>query len=128
MLSYRKIQVDRPHLRTKGQGRSKEVEIPAYTAMQDQSPHRERMLDAMLRGVSTRTYKDMIWQMADTFEVPKFSVSRQTFEASEAELDALLSCRFDDQNILIVYIDGAVFGELTMIDAVGVDVRVTSMC
>ena len=123
MLSDRKIQVERPRLRTKGQGRSKEVEIPAYTAMQDQSPLGKRMLDTLLRGVSTRNYKDVIPQIAETFGVSKSSVSRQTIEASEAELEALLSRRFDDQKILIVYIDGVVFGEHTMIGAVGVDVK-----
>ena len=123
MLSDRKIQVERPRLRTKGQGRSKEVEIPAYAAMQDQSPLGKRMLDTLLCGVSTRNYKDMIPQMAETFGVSKSSVSRQTIEASEAELEALLSRRFDDQKILIVYIDGVVFGEHTMIGAVGVDVK-----
>ena len=123
MLSDRKIQVERPRLRTKGQGRSKEVEIPAYTAMQDQSPLGKRMLDTLLCGVSTRNYKDVIPQIAETFGVSKSSVSRQTIEASEAELEALLSRRFDDQKILIVYIDGVVFGEHTMIGAVGVDVK-----
>ena len=123
MLSDRKIQVERPRLRTKGQGHSKEVEIPAYTAMQDQSPLGEHMLDTLLRGVSTRNYKDVIPQMAETVGVSKSSVSRQAIEASEAELEALLSRRFDELKILIVYIDGVVFGEHTMIGAVGVDVK-----
>ena len=123
MLSDRKLQVERPRLRTKGQGRSKEVEIPAYTAMQDQSPLGERMLDTLLRGVSTRNYKDVIPEMAETVGVSKSSVSRQAIEASEAELEALLSRRFDELKILVVYIDGVVFGEHTMIGAVGVDVE-----
>ena len=54
-------------------------------------------------------------------EVSKSSVSRQAIEASEAELEALLSRRFDDLKLLIIYIDGVVFGDHTMIGAVGVD-------
>jgi hypothetical protein len=77
MLSDRKLQVVRPRLRTKGRGRSREVEIPAYTAMQEKSPLGERMLDTLLRGVSTRNYKDVIPQMAETVGVSKSSVSRQ---------------------------------------------------
>ena len=121
MLSDRKLQVERPRLRTKGRGRTKEVEIPAYTAMQDQSPLGEHMLDTLLRGVSTRNYKEVIPQMAETIGVSKSSVSRQAIEASEAELEALLSRRFDDLKLLIIYMDGVVFGEHTMIGAVGVD-------
>jgi putative transposase len=122
MLSDRKLQVERPRLRRKGRG-GKEVEIPAYTAMQNQSPLGERMLDTLLRGVSTRNYKDVIPQMAETVGVSKSSVSRAAIEASEAELEALLSRRFDDLKLLIIYIDGVVFGEHTMIGAVGVDVE-----
>jgi transposase-like protein len=53
--------------------------------------------------------------------VSKSSVSRQAIEASEAELEALLSRRFDDLKLLIIYMDGVVFGDHTMIGAVGVD-------
>jgi transposase-like protein len=123
MLSDRKIQVERPRLRTKGRGRSKEVEIPAYTAMQNQPPLGERVLDTLLRGVSTRNYKDVIPQMSETVGVRKSAVSRHMIEASEAELEALLSRRFDKVKLLIIYIDGVVFGEHTMIGAVGVDAQ-----
>jgi transposase-like protein len=121
MLSDRKLQVERPRLRTKGRGRTKEVEIPAYTAMQDQSPLGEHMLDTLLHGVSTRNYREVIPQMAETVGVSKSSVSRQSIEASEAELEALLNRRFDGLKLLIIYMDGVVFGEHTMIGAVGVD-------
>jgi len=66
MLSDRKLKMGRPRLRSKG--RSQEVEIPAYTAMHDQSPLGERMLDSLLRGVYTRNYKDVIPQMAETVQ------------------------------------------------------------
>jgi transposase-like protein len=120
MLSDRKIQVQHPRLRRKGRG-GKEVEVPAYTAMQTPSALGERMLDTLLRGVSTRNYKDVIPEMAQTIGVSKSSVSRRAVEASEAELEALLGRRFDELKILIIYIDGVVFGEHTMIGAVGVD-------
>jgi len=57
MLSDRKLQVERPRLRTKGLGRTKEVEIPAYTAMQDQSPLGAHMLDTLLHGVPRATIR-----------------------------------------------------------------------
>jgi len=120
MLSDRKIQVERPRLRRQGRG-GKEIEIPAYTAMQSHSPLGARMLDTLLCGVSTRNYKDVIPQMAETVGVSKSAVSRAAIEASEAEFAALLSRRFDDVKLLIIYIDGVVFGEHTMIGAVGVD-------
>src|SRR5581483_2646435 len=49
----RKRRVNKPRLRTKGEN-SKEVEIPAYTAMQQSERLSDRMMEIMLSGVSTR--------------------------------------------------------------------------
>jgi transposase-like protein len=121
MLSDRKLAVQRPRLRKKGAGAGKEVEIPAYQAMQDQPRLGARMLDILMRGVSTRQYRGVIPEMADTVGVSKSSVSRQMIEASEAEVEGLLGRRFDDVPLLIIYIDGMEFGDHVMIGAVGVD-------
>ena len=121
LLSDRKLAVKRPRLRQKGRGPGKEVEVPAYQAMQDQPRLGARMLDILMRGVSTRQYRGVIPEMADTVGVSKSSVSRQMIEASEAEVAALLGRRFEDVNLLIIYIDGMEFGDHVMIGAVGVD-------
>jgi len=114
------LEVQRPRLRTKGP-RSQEVEVPAYAAMQKPAQMGQRMLNILMHGVSTRNYKQVIPQMAETAGVSRSTVSRAAIEASEAEVDALLNRRFDDLNLLVVYIDGLVFGDYTMIGAVGVD-------
>jgi putative transposase len=59
--------------------------------------------------------------MADTVGVSKSSVSRAMIQASEAEVEKLLNRRFDDVDLLIIYIDGIHFGEQCVIGAVGVD-------
>jgi transposase-like protein len=119
-LSDRKLEIERPRLRTKGPG-SHEVRIPAYIAMQNQPRLGARLLDILMQGVSTRHYKGVIPQMADTVGVSKSSVSRQTIVASEAEVEALLNRRFDQLKLIIIYIDGMAFGDHMMIGAVGVD-------
>ena len=121
-LSDRKVEVDRPRLRTKGPG-SREVEVPAYAAMRNQAQMGARMLEILMRGVSTRNYKAVIPEMAETAGVSRSAVSRAAIEASEAEVEALLSRRFDDLKLLVIYIDGLIFGDYTMIGAVGVDVE-----
>jgi transposase-like protein len=120
MLSDRKLEVERPRLRTKG-SRGREVEVPAYAAMQDGEQLGARTLEILMRGVSTRNYKEVIPAMAETVGVSKSAVSRRVIEASEAEVEALLSRRFDDLKLLVIYIDGLIFGDYTMIGAVGVD-------
>ena len=122
MLSDRKLEVERPRLRTKG-SRGREVEVPAYAAMQNGEQMGGRMLEILMRGVSTRNYKEVIPSMAETVGVSKSAVSRRVVEASEAEVEALLSRRFDELKLLVIYIDGLIFGSYTMIGAVGVDVE-----
>lgn len=121
-LSDRKLEVERPRLRSKGR-RSQEVEVPAYAAMQNQEQMGARMLDILLHGVSTRNYKAVIPEMAETAGVSRSAVSRAAIEASEAEVEALLNRRFDDVKLLVIYIDGLIFGKYTMIGAIGVDTQ-----
>ncbi len=57
-LSDRKLEVQRPRLRSKGRG-GKEVEVPAYAAMQNPTPMGARMLNILLHGVSARNHKEV---------------------------------------------------------------------
>jgi len=122
LLSDRKLEVERPRLQTRGRT-GREVEIPAYAAMQNGEQVGARMLEILMRGVSTRNYKEVIPTMAETVGVSKSAVSRRVVEASQAEVEALLNRRFDELKLLVIYIDGLIFGDYTMIGAVGVDVE-----
>ncbi len=119
-LRDRKLGVERPRLRSRGP-KSQEVEVPAYAAMQNRTAMGARMLDILLHGVSTRKYKEVVPAMAETAGVSRSAVSRQIVEASEAEVEALLSRRFEDVSLLVIYIDGLIFGDYTMVGVVGVD-------
>jgi transposase-like protein len=59
--------------------------------------------------------------MAETVAVSKSNISREFIEQSEQTLRQLCERRFDDKDILIVYIDGIQFGEIHVIVALGVD-------
>jgi len=120
-LSDRKIRVNKPRLRRKGKGRGGEVEVPAYDAMRSGgSPLGERMLEILMNGVSTRTYEKVLPEMAESVGMSKSSVSRQAIEASEAALKQLCERRFDEHDILIIYLDGIQFGNYHVLAAVGV--------
>jgi putative transposase len=123
MLSNRKLKVTRPRLRRKGTGRGGEVEVPAYAKMQDNAALSERMHAILIRGVSTRNYEGVIGEMADSVGVDKSSVSRQFIEAGKAELARLSERRFDELDLLVIYIDGQRFAAHHVISAVGIDVK-----
>ena len=122
-MKERKLRVDKPRLRRKGRGAGKEVVVPVYEALQQDTATGERMLQILLNGVSTRRYQHVIPEMADTVGVSRSAVSRETVEASEAALQRLLERRFEDVELLIIYIDGMHFGDQCVLAAVGVDLQ-----
>jgi len=122
-LAERKLRVDKPRLRRKGGGAGAEVEPRAYAAMQSDSRLGRRMLEILMHGVSTRNYRTVLPEMANTVGVAKSSVSREFIDASEEALKKLTERRFDDKDILIVYLDGLIFGEHHVIAALGVDAQ-----
>jgi len=122
-LKQRQLRVNKPRLRRKGRGEGKEVPVPVYEAMKQDTARGERMLEILLNGVSTRRYQRVIPEMADTVGVSRSTVSRETIEASQAALKQLLERRFDEVELLIIYIDGMHFGDQCVLAAVGVDIQ-----
>lgn len=120
-LKERKLRVRRPRLRKKGRGAGGEVAVPAYEAMRRDAATGERMLEILLSGVSTRRYERMLPEMAETVGVSRSAVSREAIEAAEAALKKLAERRFEDVDLLVIYIDGMHFGEQCVLAAIGVD-------
>jgi transposase-like protein len=124
-LSDRKVRVERPRLRRRGQATGGEVEVPAYEAMSRPGPLAERMLEILLSGVSTRKYAEVIPEMADTVGVSKSAVSRESAEASERVLKELMERPLEGLDLLVIYVDGIQFGDYHVLGAVGVEANGT---
>jgi len=120
-LSTQKVRVDRPRLRRKGGGEGAEVAVPAYEAMQSDSSLSERLCAILMSGVSGRNYQRVVPQMAESCGVSKSAVSREFATASAEQLKALCERRFDEVELLIIYLDGVRFGDHHVIVAIGVD-------
>lgn len=118
-LADRQLQVQRPRLRHKRGG---EVAVPAYQALRESAQTGEEMFEALLKGVSTRNYREVIPRLADSAGVSRSAVSREAGEAAARQLEQLLERRWDDVEILVIYIDGMQFGSHHVISAVGVDI------
>jgi putative transposase len=120
-LKERRLRVKRPRLRKKGQGEAGEVPIPAYEVLRSDQKLGSRMLEILLRGVSTRQYRAVLPEMTETAGVSRSSVSREAMEASEEELRRLCERRLEELDLLILYLDGVIFGDHHVLVAVGVD-------
>jgi transposase-like protein len=122
-LSDRKLRVSKPRLRRKGKGPGREVEIPVYEALQSNSRLGSRLLEILMRGVSTRNYQEVLPAMAESVGMSKSAVSREFQEASEESLKELCERRFEEKDILVVYLEGLIFGGHHVLVALGVDVQ-----
>jgi putative transposase len=117
-LADRQVKVKRPRLRHKQDG---EVAVPAYAALQENEAMAQRMMGALLRGVSTREYAEVLPEMAESVGVSRSSVSRNAIEGSAEQLRQLRERRWDNVELLVIYIDGQRFGDHHVMSAVGVD-------
>lgn len=129
-LSDRRLRVKKPRLRTRAKkgadgtpGASREVPVPAYAALRDHPGAGEHVLRLLARGVSTRDYRSALRDMAGTLGVSKSSVSREFIERTETAHDELMARRFDEEDILAIYVDGKLFGEHHAITALGINAR-----
>lgn len=118
VLPSAKVRVERPRLRERDGG---EVAIPAYESFQDDAAFSRRVEDILMRGVSTRDYGVVAGELAESVGISKSSVSREFLEASEKALSALSARRFEDVNVLVIYVDGIQRGDHHVVAALGVD-------
>jgi putative transposase len=99
------------------------VAIPAYGAMQEEEGLRQRLLSILMRGVSTRNYQEVLPEVAERCGVSRSAVSRQLQQASAETLKRLCERRFDEVELLVIYLDGKDFGGHQVVSAIGVDVE-----
>ncbi len=118
-LSDRKLSVQRPRLRNE----FGEVEVPAYEVMRANKQLGPRLLSSVLHGVSTRNYEELLREMADTAGVKKSSISREFIAESAAQLKVLNERRFEQQDLVAIYLDGMVFGPHHVLCALGIDAQ-----
>jgi putative transposase len=117
-LVDRKLKVQRPRLRHKTEG---EVKVPAYEMLRKERGLGQHLLGALLRGISTREYQEVLPQMAATVGVSRSAISRKAIDASVEQLQELQERRWENVEILVIYIDGQRFADHHILSAVGVD-------
>ncbi len=119
-LATQKVHVSKPRLRQRNGG---EVEVPLYALLRANPALAQQVAKTMLHGVSTRSYAQIIPEAAEACGVSKSSISREFIAVSTVKLEELQTRRFDELDILIVYIDGLIFGGHMVIGVIGVDTQ-----
>ncbi len=110
--------VKRPRLRHKTEG---EVKVAAYEMMRQDRGLSQHLLGALLRGISTREYQEVLPQMAATVGVSRSAISRKAIDASVEQLKALQERRWENVEFVVDYLDGQRFADHHILCGVGVD-------
>ncbi len=121
-LGGRRVPVRRPRLRTVD---GAEVRLESYDTFASVDLLADRMVASMLAGLSGRRYQQALEPVGEVVEqaasgVSQSSVSRRFITATAERLAAFRSRPLDDEQWLIVFVDGFDFAGHTMVGALGV--------
>jgi putative transposase len=122
-LGGRRVQVERPRVRSADGG--SEVRLQTYEYFADRDLLARSVLERMLAGVSTRRYRRTQEPIGQEVEqqarsTSKSSVSRTFIERTRVSLSELMSRRLDDVRLAVMMIDGLDLKERTNVVALGI--------
>jgi putative transposase len=122
-LGGRRVQVERPRMRTKDG--DQEVPLRTYEHFADRDPLQRVVLERMLAGVSTRRYRRTQEPVGEQIEAKarstsKSSVSRTFKDRTKRALMALMSRSLADMRLAAMMIDGLELKGRMMIVALGI--------
>jgi len=99
---------------------SAEVQLDTYRALADSAWLTERILNAVVNGVSTRSYARLLEKPIRRQGVSRSTVSRRAIAATKPQVDAFLKKSLADLKLAAILIDGIHFSKRQMIVAIGI--------
>jgi transposase-like protein len=118
----RKIRVRKPRVR--GVDGGGEVELPTWSRMTAEDPLRDRVVEQVLAGVSTRQYGrslEPLGEDIDESSTSRSSASRQFVGATARKLGEFLSRPLSEIDFPVVMIDGTHLGDHLALVVLGID-------
>jgi putative transposase len=117
----RKIRLQKPRVRSIA---GAEIELPTWGEMTAEDPFRDRVVEQVLLGVSSRGYEGSLEPLPD--EVPcrgtrRSSVSRHFLARTAAQTKSFLSRSLEGLDLPVIFLDGTHLGDHVMLVAMGID-------
>jgi transposase-like protein len=122
-LGGRRVQVNRPRMRTVEEER--ELPVRSYEYFADRDPLTRAVMDRMLAGVSTRKYQVVGEPVGEEVEDASSSTSKSTVselfvERTRTALGELMGRRLDDVRLAVMMLDGLEIADRTHVVALGI--------
>jgi transposase-like protein len=111
-----KFSITRPRVRNE----TGEVQLDMLDKLQHQDLLDEKMKRAMISGVSSRQYHEVVQGYSDKLSVSKSSVSRAFTRASQKDLDAINGSELSEHSFVALMLDGFEIGGQMIIAALGI--------
>lgn len=121
-VNGQKVNTKKPRVLRKANGKHSEVELQTYTEFSKPTAMNEAVMAKVLAGVSTRDYAGTIEQVLDGHGVSRSAVSRRAVKEASKKLEEFYARRFDDQEFVVIMLDGIGVGDVDNIVALGIDV------
>ena len=121
VMGGRRVQVRRPRVRTLD---GEEMQLPSWSLFGAEDPLRERAMEQMLVGVSTRRYARSLEPLPPDLVsrgTSRSAVSRRFTAATERQMAEWLGHGLGELELGVVMIDGIHIGEHVMLVALGID-------
>ena len=113
--------VDLPNKRVRTLDGSNEVRLHSYEGFQRDGVEGRAALRELMRGVSTRDYREGAEGFLRGYGLDRSSVSRQFVRASAEKLRELMERDLGELNLAVLFIDGIGFAGHLLVVAMGVD-------
>jgi len=121
-VNGQKVSTNKPRVLRKSGGKHQEVELETYKEFSKPTAMNEAIMAKVLAGVSTRDYAGTIEEVLDGHGVSRSAVSRRAVKESSKQLEQFYTRRFDDQEFVVLMIDGIGISDVDNIVALGIDI------
>lgn len=113
-----RVRVDVPRVRDNEQETTQSPAI--YSKLRQMQEPPLHIMQALMRGLGTRQYKETAEVLIESFGLSKSTLSEAFVEHSREVLEAFLDRRLDDETYVAMFIDGKVLQHQSMVIAIGV--------
>jgi transposase-like protein len=119
MVGGQKLAIPRPRVRYVHGG---EVRLSRYERLQRRQAVGAAVLRRVIRGVSCRNYEEVVDEFRRSCGAKKSAVSRKFITEMAGRIKEVSERRWDGVHFVAIFIDGKVYGQETIIVALGVAV------
>jgi len=120
-MGNQKLSIDVPRIYDKEKDENASLEI--YQQIKELPEQKDEVVQSVLHGISMRDYKKVATQMVDSFGLSSSTISRQFIERSREAVEEFCNRRFDDLEIVALFIDGKHLSGEQMIITLGVTLQ-----